>query len=150
MNMICAPGLAELINKMGGTAVGQQEGNSAQELNTAADELIKNIIAKVPNDATSVWLTCTHYPVFQAKFEDALRKRNLDIKVVNPMTYQAEAVVAEIAKLERPHDPEIETSMQNGASVVLSSAPNTQKTFIEASAEALFGPAVTKCEIWKK
>ena len=150
VNMISAPGLAELINKMGATAVGQQEGNSAQELNTAADELIKNIIAKVPDDATSVWLTCTHYPVFQSKFEDALRKRNLDIKVVNPMTYQAEAVVAEIVKLEPPHHPEIDTSMPNGASVVLSSAPNAQKTFIEASVEALFGPAVTKCEIWEK
>jgi glutamate racemase len=148
VNMISAPGLAELINKMGATAVGKKDEDSAHDLNAEANELIKHIIAKVPSDATSVWLTCTHYPVFQSKFEDALRKRDLDIKVINPMTYQAKAVVAEIGKLTRQGDLESEISVPSGANIVLSSAPNTQKAFIEASVEALFGPAVTECESW--
>lgn len=147
-NMISAPGLAELINKMGAKVVGSQDDNSGQELNAEADKLIKEIIDKVPADATSVWLTCTHYPVFQSKFEDALKKRGLDVKVINPMTYQAQAVAAEMARLELKNDPNLGKDALESKSVVVSSAPRDKKEFIEGSASALFGPTSTECESW--
>ena len=48
----------------------------------------------MPTDATSVWLTCTHYPALRSYIEGALAERGMNIKVIDPMRYQAEATAA--------------------------------------------------------
>lgn len=143
-NMISAPGLAELINLLGADVV--VEAAKAYELEpmSETDRLIEKIIKKVPDNATSVWLTCTHYPVFQEKFKAALRAHrrskelDSDIAVINPMTYQAAATVAQLSALEHKRDVTLGRNMSKGQDIVLSNASTEAQPFVSGACCVLY------------
>ena len=66
------------------------------ELQSASDEYV----AQLDSDTTSLWLCCTHYPAVKDFLVTSLQKRGMDIPVVDPMQYQAKALLAEIGKQE--------------------------------------------------
>ena len=53
---------------------------------------IKQIVDRIPADATSVWLCCTHYPAYKPFIENFLKERGIDIPVIDPMSVQARAL----------------------------------------------------------
>jgi glutamate racemase len=64
-------------------------------------ETIKKYVANIPADASSVWLCCTHYPAIKDEIEQALKDRGLGhIEVIDPMEYQAEAIIKMFDELE--------------------------------------------------
>jgi glutamate racemase len=64
---------------------------------------------KIPEDATSVWLTCTHYPALKPQLEAALTARGMgNVEVVDPMRFQAKAVIEHLGlpQTERENVPD--------------------------------------------
>lgn len=58
------------------------------------DAAVAREVQRIPKDATSVYLCCTHYPAFKEKIEAKLKQYDLGhIKVIDPMEYQAEAII---------------------------------------------------------
>lgn len=53
---------------------------------------IKEIVDRIPADATSVFLCCTHYPAYKPFIENYLKERGIDIPVIDPMSVQAKAI----------------------------------------------------------
>ncbi len=65
----------------------------------ALDDSIAKYVSKVPTDATSVWLCCTHYPVLKQKIEKQMAATGLGhIPVIDPMEHQAEALIEHLHK----------------------------------------------------
>ena len=69
------------------------------------DTEIRRYVDTIPLDATSVWLCCTHYPAIKQRIEARLAERLAaesansgkvlpPIEVIDPMEYQAEAIIA--------------------------------------------------------
>lgn len=53
---------------------------------------IKEIVDRIPANATSVWLCCTHYPAYKPFIENCLKERGINIPVIDPMSVQAKAL----------------------------------------------------------
>ena len=66
------------------------------ELQSASDEYV----AQLDPNTTSLWLCCTHYPAMKDFLVTSLQKRGMDIPVIDPMEYQAKALLNEIGKSE--------------------------------------------------
>ncbi|MCT7305257.1 glutamate cyclase domain-containing protein [Ralstonia wenshanensis] len=66
------------------------------ELQAASDKYVEELD---PN-TTSLWLCCTHYPAMKDFLVTSLQKRGMDIPVIDPMEYQAKALLNEIGKSE--------------------------------------------------
>ncbi|ATG21673.1 hypothetical protein CO705_17205 [Ralstonia pickettii] len=62
------------------------------ELQSASDAYV----AELEPNTTSLWLCCTHYPAMKDFLVRSLEKRGMDIPVIDPMKYQAEAVLKAI------------------------------------------------------
>ena len=82
---IGAPNWAPYINKF-------DEMYNKPETRAVMMDDIKEIVAKIPEDATSVWLCCTHYPAYKPFIENFLKERGMNIPVVDPMSVQARAL----------------------------------------------------------
>jgi len=67
--------------------------NPDSAVQASVDQAVKKYVEKIPEDATSVWLCCTHYPALKDRIDQALKERGLNTKVVDPMEYQAEAII---------------------------------------------------------
>ncbi|HWW08248.1 glutamate cyclase domain-containing protein [Collimonas sp.] len=61
---------------------------------------VEKYVDKIPVDATSVWLCCTHYPALKGQIEAALKKNNRDIEVIDPMEYQAEMIIDHLNSIQ--------------------------------------------------
>jgi glutamate racemase len=60
-------------------------------------QAVAKYVAKVPAEASSVWLCCTHYPALKPQIEAAMKQRGLGhIPVIDPMEYQADAVIEQL------------------------------------------------------
>ncbi|WP_207004438.1 glutamate cyclase domain-containing protein [Trinickia mobilis] len=57
------------------------------------NRMVDKYVAQIPEEATSVWLCCTHYPALKDRIEDAIKSRGLDIEVIDPMEHQAELII---------------------------------------------------------
>jgi glutamate racemase len=112
--------LADIVNKM----------NTAERPSEAAiQEAVDYYVDQIPADATSVWLTCTHYPALTSYIETALARRGLKIPVINPMRFQVAATIEKLgiqvlekrpAHFQRTRPPVVVTS--GNAETVLGSA----------------------------
>lgn len=72
------------------------ESASAEEKQFTA-EVVKKYVEKVPLDASSVWLCCTHYPALKPHIEAAMKETGRGhIPVIDPMEHQAEAIIAHL------------------------------------------------------
>jgi glutamate racemase len=83
---VAAPHFAPAVNQLDHMA---PEGSPERiALQKAADVYVK----QVPQDATSVWLCCTHYPALTKDIQDALdRAGKGHVKIVDPMEAQGHA-----------------------------------------------------------
>ncbi|MCT7298256.1 DUF4392 domain-containing protein [Ralstonia sp. CHL-2022] len=88
-----------------------------KELQAASDLYVSELD---PN-TTSLWLCCTHYPAMKDFLVTSLQKRGMDIPVVDPMQYQAKAVLDAIGQQEwkvpsaaYSSDPYVVTSGKTG------------------------------------
>ena len=140
--MIGAPEWVDKINQLG---VALDEPQQASVIH----EMIEKVVMKVPEDATSVWLTCTHYPVLQTRIEAALRSRGLHVKVVNPMTYQAQAIAEQIEKLEVSGKFKARSSILEANDVVVSSAKAEDIDFIKQAVSELYKETPTEILNWE-
>jgi glutamate racemase len=50
-------------------------------------------VRQIPPDATSVWLTCTHYPALIEHIQTALKADGRNIPVIDPMIHQVDATI---------------------------------------------------------
>lgn len=103
-----------------------------------AAEMVEEIVVKVPEDASSVWLTCTHYPALQDEIQRALTKRGLDIPVINPMSYQAQAAAAALQELEKKNDPKLGKNLFENKDKVITSGKESQTATISESVNQLY------------
>ena len=67
-----------------------------EELQAASDLYV----SELDSNTTSLWLCCTHYPAMKDFLVTSLQKRGMDIPVVDPMQYQAKAVLDAIGQQE--------------------------------------------------
>lgn len=133
-NMIGAPPWAPMINKL------EHLDSNNREM---VENTVKLYVRQVPEDATSVWLCCTHYPEFEALIKKALDERNLGhIEVINPMKYQGKAASELLEKLEAQQDSKIGKNNLQGSDKVFTSMPSDKKSGILQSVDALFKPEV--------
>lgn len=66
------------------------------------DEMVQEIIDKVPKDATSVWLCCTHYPALYPWIRKRLDQLGMGhVKLIDPMEYLAEGAFKKIDRLPK-------------------------------------------------
>jgi glutamate racemase/predicted negative regulator of RcsB-dependent stress response len=87
---IPAPAFADAVNN--GDHLKPLGSLEQKKLAKAADEYVK----KIPRDATSVWLCCTHYPALTETIHAALvRADKGNIKIVDPMRDQGYAAAEE-------------------------------------------------------
>lgn len=128
-NMIGAPRWAKVINNLE-----HLDPDRADEMKA----MVKEIVDKVPEDATSVWLTCTHYPALQGMIQDALTERGLNIRVVNPMIYQAQAAAAALLELEKKNDPKLGKNLLANQDQVISSGGQDQLSLVRKSVDQLY------------
>lgn len=63
------------------------------EVTEKLQESVEEYVKKIPDDATSLWLCCTHYPALKPHIEAALRKLGRSLDVIDPMEYQAEKIM---------------------------------------------------------
>ncbi|MBB5390538.1 MULTISPECIES: glutamate cyclase domain-containing protein [unclassified Herbaspirillum] len=63
------------------------------EVTEKLQESVEKYVRKIPDDATSLWLCCTHYPALKPHIEAALRKLGRSLDVIDPMEYQAEKIM---------------------------------------------------------
>jgi glutamate racemase len=78
-------------------------------------EIIAKYVAKIPADSSSVWLCCTHYPAIKTEIENALKDRNLGhIDVIDPMEYQAEAIIKKFDEINALQTSEATSSKGKG------------------------------------
>ena len=82
---IGAPNWAPYINKF-------DEMYKNPETRAVMMDDIKDIVDRIPVDATSVWLCCTHYPAYKPFIENVLKERGMNIPVIDPMSVQAQAL----------------------------------------------------------
>ena len=82
---------------------------------------VKAVTDNVPDDATSVWLCCTHYPGLEGHIRSALNARGLDIPIIDPMKHQALAVMHELGLQPRPVKAPLPDAADGPAPVVISS-----------------------------
>jgi glutamate racemase len=84
---IGAPGWAELVNDL-------DHLSKDPETSRRVDEAVAKYVDKVPADATSLWLCCTHYPALKERIEKRLEERGMGhVPVIDPMEFQAEKVI---------------------------------------------------------
>lgn len=115
------------------------------ELQAASDKYVSELD---PN-TTSLWLCCTHYPAMKDFLVTSLQKRGMDIPVVDPMEYQAKALLAQIGKDEwhtpsaaYSTDPYVVTSGKTGP--VSESAQNLmERPNVPVQRVRKFGPGKT-------
>ena len=81
------PDLADIVNRLQ-----RPDRPSDAEVQRAVDFYVD----QMPADATSVWLTCTHYPALETYINAALSRRGMDIPVINPMRFQVDATIREL------------------------------------------------------
>ncbi|OAJ61444.1 hypothetical protein A6V36_23995 [Paraburkholderia ginsengiterrae] len=82
-----APGWAELVNDL-------DHLSDDPETSRKVDEAVAKYVDKVPRDATSVWLCCTHYPALKERIEKRLGEHGMGhVPVIDPMEFQAERVI---------------------------------------------------------
>jgi glutamate racemase len=105
--------------------------SSDSAVQASVDRAIKEYVEKIPADATSVWLCCTHYPALKERIEEALKKRGSNIKVIDPMEYQAEAIIEHLNAAVS-----VDRSKRNNdtSPIVVTTGDN-----IDVSAKALLG-----------
>ncbi|MBC7957937.1 MAG: DUF4392 domain-containing protein [Cytophagales bacterium] len=101
---------------------------------------IRAIVDQVPDDATSVWLTCTHFPALKPLIQQALLERGLDIDVVDPMEFQA-STMADVLHSTAPQDGLTPTPLAHGINrppkVILTTGSENKD--VPGSARALSG-----------
>lgn len=84
---IGAPGWAELVNDL-------DHLSEDPEVSRRVDAAVAQYVDKVPQDATSLWLCCTHYPALKERIEKRLEERGMGhVPVIDPMEYQADKVI---------------------------------------------------------
>jgi glutamate racemase len=78
--------------------------------------VIAKYVDKIPADATSVWLCCTHYPALK----DQIVQRMKDIgrghiEVIDPMEYQADEIIKEMNRMTdlRKGGPSVDVGSKN-------------------------------------
>lgn len=128
-NMIGAPKWAPSINELEHLDPAKQE---------KVDAMVAEIVDKVPADATSVWLTCTHYPALQEKIQEKLKARGLDIEVINPMKYQAKAMADMLADMSEKERDELAKLPRRGGDRVYTSTRDVSA--VQKSVDALYQP----------
>lgn len=90
---IAAPEWADMINRL-------DHLNDKPEVIEKVKKTVEKYVKKIPVDATSVWLCCTHYPALKSHIEAALRKDNRSIEVIDPMEYQADKIVQSLNNIK--------------------------------------------------
>lgn len=71
--------------------------SDSPEVQARTEAAVKKYVDKVPMDATSVWLCCTHYPAIKPHIERAMQASGRGhIPVIDPMEHQAEAIIAHL------------------------------------------------------
>ncbi|CAJ0706223.1 Glutamate racemase [Ralstonia edaphis] len=116
-----------------------------KELQEASDLYVSELDERT----TSLWLCCTHYPAMKAFLVTSLQKRGMDIPVVDPMQYQAKAVLDAIGQQEwkvpsaaYSSDPYVVTSGKTGP--VSESAQNLmERPDVPVQRVRRFGPGRT-------
>jgi glutamate racemase len=84
---IGAPGWAERVNNL-------DHLSTDPEVSGEVDATVAEYVDKVPRDATSLWLCCTHYPALKERIEKRLEERGMGhIPVIDPMEYQADRII---------------------------------------------------------
>lgn len=129
-NMIAAPRWASAINQLD-----HLDPTKSAEVKA----MVKEIVDQVPHDATSVWLTCTHYPVLQDEIKSALAARGMSIDVINPMPYQADAIAVKIDELEAVDHPSLGHNRMHNQDKVISSGTPEERASIAQSVKAMYG-----------
>ncbi|CAJ0736089.1 Glutamate racemase [Ralstonia edaphis] len=116
-----------------------------KELQEASDLYV----SELDEGTTSLWLCCTHYPAMKDFLVTSLQKRGMDIPVVDPMQYQAKAVLDAIGQQEwkvpsaaYSSDPYVVTSGKTGP--VSESAQNLmERPDVPVQRVRRFGPGRT-------
>ncbi len=78
------PDLADIVNRLR-----RSDKPSDAEIRSAVDFYVD----QMPTDATSVWLTCTHYPALRSYIEASLARRGMNIPVIDPMPFQVRETI---------------------------------------------------------
>lgn len=98
---------------------------------SALAKAVQHYVDQIPTDATTVWLTCTHYPALQTYIEAAIAHRTgwkgTPPKVVNPMQYQAQEVVKALGL--GPNDRANPANIHSPPPVIVTSAGNSNSPF---------------------
>jgi glutamate racemase len=93
---------------------------------------VQKFVDKVPRDATSVWLCCTHYPALKGMIEARMKERKLDhIAVIDPMEYQAERLIEHMDRA-----PVSNRATRRTKTLVLTTGDEAD---VKRSSDALFG-----------
>ena len=150
MTRISGRTLADKVNELGAKLIKDREKTNEEQIDPDVVKLIKKIVKKIPDTSTSVWLTCTHYPAFKMEFERALHRRGLGhIEVINPMIYQAEAIIEHFSTLELKDDTKLGKNTNKG-DLVISSASEEDRPRIEGSVEAHYRPTHTHLKTFSR
>lgn len=92
---LAAPEWAGMVNKLEHLS----ENESVKE---NVRENVQKIVDQFPDDITSVFLCCTHFPALTPFIREAMDARGLaHVPIVDPMSAQAEALVVEMHKFEQ-------------------------------------------------
>ena len=150
MTRISGRTLADKVNELGAKLIKDREKTNEEKIDPDVVKLIKKIVKKIPDTSTSVWLTCTHYPAFKMEFERALHRRGLGhIEVINPMIYQAEAIIEHFSTLELKDNTKLGKNTNKG-DLVISSASEEDRPRIEGSVEAHYRPTHTHLKTFSR
>jgi glutamate racemase len=134
---------------------------------TAVDASIKQIVDKIPPDATSLWLNCTHYPELTSRIRQQLNIRAAGLeaqatkmeiggersdeanrllsdagklralRIFDPMEYQADAVIKQRGLTELPPDQRGKVGRENTPPPVIVTSGDARTVY--DSARALMG-----------
>ena len=134
--------LADLVNRLNG------DNRPSDETIAAA---VSHYVDQMPDDTSSIWLTCTHYPALIDQIREAVANRAWTgevPQVIDPMPFQAEAVARELGlKVERHRRP---GHLRALPPLVISTAdgPNstTSREEVKADVEATLGRTNTQLQ----
>jgi glutamate racemase len=131
-SIIGVPEWASLVNE------GKYLSESSQEDKVAVEKAVLEYVGQVPKDATSLWLCCTHYPALLPYIKRAMDAQGLrHIRIIDPMEYQAEAIIQQLNKL-----PNRESNSNSTAKTILitTAKPNSDLNLV---AKGIIGSSPT-------